>query len=325
MRLLLIVLLLLTSTAAIAHESRPFYIELTQQTEQRYQLLSKVPPSVPGDNQPRLLMPEQCTLVAGKDLYQQWYQCALPLDGEMLSIQYPLHNPSVSTMIRFRRLHGELQTVLLSPHEKQWTVPPAESISGVAGQYTVLGMQHILAGYDHLLFLACLIFIAGTLRRMVITLTGFTIAHSLTLVLAALGWLSLSVPAVEAVIALSIVFLARELLRPRRDTLTWRYPIAVASSFGLLHGLGFAAVLGEIGLPQTQVIAALVFFNLGVELGQLLFIFVIIGLYKSASRLHGYLASQGPIAVGSMEITILYSIGGLSTLWLFERIMVVFL
>mgnify|MGYP000444900844 CR=1 FL=1 len=228
-------------------------------------------------------------------------------------------------MIRLRRLHGELQTAFLSPHEKQWKVPPAESISGVAGQYTVLGIQHILAGYDHLLFLACLIFIAGTLRRMVITLTGFTIAHSLTLVMAALGWLSLSVPAVEAVIALSIVFLARELLHPRRDTLTWRYPIAVASSFGLLHGLGIAAVLSEIGLPQTQVIAALVFFNLGVELGQLLFIFIIVGLYNSAGRFHRYLASHGPLTAGGIKTAIIYSIGGLSTLWLFERTIVVLL
>ena len=138
--------------------------------------------------------------------------------------------------------------------------------------YLVFGVEHILSGMDHLLFIACLIFIAGTWRRILVTITGFTIAHSLTLTLSALELIRLPVPPIEATIALSIVFLAREIALDRRDTLTWRYPIAVSAGFGLLHGLGFASALKDIGLPQTEIPAALLAFNVGVEIGQIMFV-----------------------------------------------------
>jgi hypothetical protein len=123
-----------------------------------------------------------------------------------------------------------------------------------------------------------------------------------------------------AVIARSIVFLARELLRQRRDTLTWRYPIAVASSFGLLHGLGFAAVLGGIGLPQPQLVAALAFFNLGVELGQLLFILAAVFLYKLALWTWEWIGFRNLLSIEKTQMLLVYSVGGLSTLWVLERI-----
>jgi len=320
MRILLTGVLLLFGTMLQAHESRPFYIELIQHTEQRYQLCQKFPPSLPANNLPQLLMPASCTRVAGRDHLQQWYECAEPLDGQALRIHYPSANPSVSTLIRLQRNQGEVQTALLPPGQTRWQVPAGESVSGVLSQYTRLGVQHILAGYDHLLFVACLLFIAGNLSRIVVTLTGFTLAHSLTLALAAVGWLRLPIPAVEAVIALSIVFLARELLRDRRDTLTWRYPITVASSFGLLHGLGFAAVLGEIGLPQTQVVAALVSFNLGVELGQLLFALGVVLVFRLLRWLDGRTRSARLLSSPALQPVIVYGVGGLATLWLFERV-----
>ncbi len=118
--------------------------------------------------------------------------------------------------------------------------------------------------------------IAGTWRRILITITGFTIAHSITLALSALGLVRVPIPAVEAAIALSIVFLAVEIVRGDKTSLTYRYPIAVSSSFGLLHGFGFAAVLGETGLPQTEIPAALLFFNVGVELGQIAFVLAVV-------------------------------------------------
>ena len=136
--------------------------------------------------------------------------------------------------------------------EKPWLiVEKTPSRFSVAQTYAGLGIKHILLGFDHLLFLICLLFIAGTGKRIFITITGFTLAHSLTLVLSALNIVKLSIAPVEAIIALSIVFLATEIAKGRRNTLTWRYPVTVSASFGLLHGFGFAAVLNEIGLLRT--------------------------------------------------------------------------
>ncbi|MGE5722982.1 MAG: HupE/UreJ family protein, partial [Sphingomonadales bacterium] len=138
--------------------------------------------------------------------------------------------------------------------------------------YLKLGFDHIWSGLDHLLFVAGLMILAGSIRRVLVAVTGFTIAHSITLSLSALGLIHVPIPPVEAMIALSILFLAREIARPTPDGLARRFPILVSSSFGLLHGLGFAAALREIGLPRTETAVGLLFFNVGVEIGQILFI-----------------------------------------------------
>jgi hydrogenase/urease accessory protein HupE len=303
-----------------AHEARPFHIELTQQSEHRYLLRSKTPPSLPVQNTPLLLMPEQCRHIAGQATHQQLFECNQPLDGQWLTIQYPVINPSISSLIRFNRLSGEVQNALLSPQQLRWQIPAQESLQSVAVEYTELGVIHILVGYDHLLFLCCLVFLAGTAQRVFLAVTGFTAAHSLTLALAALGIVKIPVPFVEAVIALSIVFLARELVGHRRDTLSWRYPVLVACGFGLLHGLGFAAVLTDIGLPQTQLIPALLFFNLGVEIGQLLFIVVIALLHQTACWLGNLTTNYRHIIPAMFKATVIYFAGGLSALWAIERI-----
>jgi hydrogenase/urease accessory protein HupE len=139
----------------------------------------------------------------------------------------------------------------------------------IARAYTLLGVEHILSGYDHLLFVIGLLFLVGFQRRLVWTISAFTLAHSLTLASAALGWLTLRAPPVEACIALSIVLVAYEALQ-KEQTLSRRWPALVAFGFGLVHGLGFAGVLQEIGLPQQHLLAALLAFNVGVEIGQLL-------------------------------------------------------
>ena len=159
----------------------------------------------------------------------------------------------------------------------------------IAKDYTSLGVRHILEGYDYLLFLACLIMIAGTGRRILITVTGFTVAHSITLALSAFNLLRVPSAPVEAVIALSIVFLASEIAKEPRDTLTYKYPALVSVAFGLLHGLGFASVLRQIGLPQTEIVMGLLFFNIGVEIGQLAFIAMIILIYKLFMFVTNYL------------------------------------
>jgi hydrogenase/urease accessory protein HupE len=180
----------------------------------------------------------------------------------------------------------------------------------IAWAYTVLGVEHILSGIDHLLFVLALLFLVGFQRRLLWTITAFTVAHSLTLALSALGWLTLRVPPVEATIALSIVLVASEALQ-RQPTLSRRWPAVVAFLFGLVHGLGFAGALKEIGLPQHHLSAALLTFNIGVELGQLLVVGVAYLLYR---------AQAGWPKLALARTPALYVIGSVAAYWSIGRI-----
>lgn len=295
---------------AQAHEARPLSIVINESAANVYVLNTKTPPSIPVFNHPKILMPSFCTS-KGKI-----FRCSQDISGSLLKIQYPQFNPAVSTLIRVNRLSGEKHSVLLGPKESSWSFPTKETKIGVAKQYTQLGISHILGGVDHLLFLVGLLFIAKTRRRILIAITGFTCAHSITLILSALNLVRLPVAPVEAIIALSIVFVAAEIARGKRDTITYRYPIAVSSSFGLLHGFGFAAVLNEIGLPQTELLTGLLFFNVGVEIGQLIFVGGLVCLILVVQ-----LVSKMKIEyVFKFERSIAYVLGILAVYWMFERI-----
>jgi hydrogenase/urease accessory protein HupE len=180
----------------------------------------------------------------------------------------------------------------------------------IAWAYAVLGVEHILSGFDHLLFVLALLFLVGFNRRLVWTITAFTAAHSVTLALSALGVLTLRSPPVEATIALSIVLVAGEALH-RQPTLSRRWPALVAFLFGLVHGLGFAGALKEIGLPQNHLSVALLTFNLGVELGQLLVVGLAALLYRAIAAWPRFALARGPA---------LYAIGGVAAYWSFARI-----
>jgi hydrogenase/urease accessory protein HupE len=184
------------------------------------------------------------------------------------------------------------------------------SMVEIANAYGVLGVEHILSGFDHLLFVLALLFLVGFNRRLVLTITAFTVAHSLTLALSALGWLTLRPPPVEATIALSIALVAAEALNGRQ-TLARRWPALVAFMFGLVHGLGFAGALREIGLPQNHLPAALLTFNLGVEAGQLL---VVAAAYLAARVL-----ARAPALVAA-RVPALYAIGAVAAYWSIGRL-----
>lgn len=314
-----------------AHESRPVFIDISEQEPNLFSVGWQVPPSVPAFNYPSVVLPESCEAMAperilpGSGAYarQRPYFCSEGLSGQKIGISFPVLNPSVTTLIRLEFITGEKHTRLLSPKESLWLVPERESTSGVAKEYFGLGFDHILSGYDHLLFLACLILIAGTWRRILITVTGFTIAHSITLALAALGIFRVPIPPVEATIALSIVFLATEIARGRKNSLTWRYPIAVSSSFGLLHGFGFASVLSQIGLPQTEIPAALLFFNIGVEAGQVLFAAAVIAFFMAGILLFKKfknLTTTKELLLLRVERPAAYIVGSLASFWMIERV-----
>jgi hypothetical protein len=180
----------------------------------------------------------------------------------------------------------------------------------IARAYTVLGIGHILSGFDHLLFVLALLFLVGFNRQLVLALTAFTLAHSLTLGLSALGWLTLRRPPVEAAIALSIVLVAAEALH-NKPTLSRRWPALVAFLFGLVHGLGFAGALREIGLPQNHLLVALLTFNVGVELGQLLVVAAAYPVYRAFASGPKFAIARAPA---------LYAIGGVAAYWSIGRI-----
>lgn len=186
----------------------------------------------------------------------------------------------------------------------------ARGMGEIASAYTVLGVEHILSGFDHLLFVLALLFLVGFNRRLVWTITAFTLAHSVTLVLSVLGWLTLRQPPVEATIALSIVLVAGEALH-QRPTLSRRWPALVAFLFGLVHGLGFAGALTQFGLPQNHLAVALLSFNLGVELGQMM----LVALAFVAVRL----LSRGSV-VQRARTPALYMMGGVAAYWSWGRI-----
>jgi len=180
----------------------------------------------------------------------------------------------------------------------------------IAQAYTVLGVDHILSGYDHLLFVFALLFLVGFNRRLVWTITAFTAAHSVTLALAALGLLTLRSPPVEATIALSIVLVAGEALH-KEATLSRRWPAVVAFIFGLVHGLGFAGALKDIGLPQNHLPVALLTFNAGVEVGQLLVVSVAWLVWRTLARWPRFAVARAPA---------LYAIGSVAAYWSIGRI-----
>ena len=317
-------LVLLVPVGVSADDNRPVVVEIVQVGSHAYRISLRVPPSVPVINQPWLELPAVEDSAQGGAPQRvaaggapRRYVHPHGLHGQILEMQYPVGPPPVATIVRWTHQDGSLQTLVVAAGKRQICLPAEETGAGVARDYLHLGVHHIWVGTDHLLFWLCLICIADSFPRILATITGFTVAHSITLVLSALDLVRLPVPSVEAVIALSVVFLATEVVKGPRDNLTWRFPISVSCTFGLLHGLGFAAVLNEVGLPRSQLVTGLVFFNLGVEVGQILFaiaVVLIVGMLRwffrspSANNLPRC-AQQG---LG-------YAVGCIAAFWLIQR------
>jgi len=235
--------------------------------------------------------------------------------GETITI-VGLHGSTYEVLLRLINLNSQAITAVLNTDRPAYLVPAMDAVEGdeTMTAYIGLGIQHILLGLDHLLFVACLVYISATRKKLFLTITGFTLAHSVTLILAATEALVIPIPPVEVVIALSIVLLAREIVQNNEASLSLRYPVLVSSTFGLLHGFGFASVLADIGLPAHEKITALVCFNLGVEIGQLLFVaslFLVFWMLKKLYR---------PLSMGTLRVPVSYFCGVLATFWMFQRL-----
>lgn len=310
--------------SAAADELRPAYIELTQTSTTNWSLLWKASANSRLGRSGEAIIPEICAPVglpekrfaATNILTQSELKCTGPLDGQSIGLA-GLELSSTDALVRVAPLDTAMQTLRLTPDQPVAEIPSEQGqlqISNVAMTYTLLGIEHILEGFDHLLFVLALVLLLKGGWLVVQTVTAFTIAHSLTLVGTTLGYLSLPQQPVEAVIALSIVFLAVEIAKAKSGErrLSERFPWVVAFLFGLLHGFGFAGALAEIGLPQDDVPLALLTFNVGVEIGQLVIVasgLMILALIRRFSE-----PKLRPV-----KLMAAYGIGTISTYWFIER------
>ncbi len=297
---------------SLAHDPRPVVVDITEISSGSVVLTWRLPPGIEGANQPSLDLSPNCSLKTELP-FSKTFQCADPDLPEALGLKYPNYNPSLSTMIRFKPHRFDLRYIHLGPNDHTAPLPIDGTSSNVLTEYFDLGTSHILGGYDHILFVLCMMLLAARWQRIVLVVTGFTLGHSVTLALSSLGYINVAIEPIEALIALSIVFVAAEVARDNRETVTWRFPALVSSIFGLLHGLGFASALQEIGVPEQATFSALFAFNLRVVAGQLLVVGVILSLAWIALKMV-------PTSLPRLQIPAAYGIGILSSFWLIERL-----
>ena len=316
--------LLLVCLVGTAHADvfRPAYLELREAGEGRYDVTWKLPAQGDGRLAVEVVFPPGTTkltpprgLFSGSAYVERW-QVSRPggLAGQVVAID-GIAGGVTDVIVRLERSDGTSQLERLLPQRPQFIVKGTTGTAQIAWSYLVLGVEHILGGVDHLLFVLALLLIVRGTRRIVATITAFTLAHSMTLVAATLGWVQVAGPPVEATIALSIVFVAAEIVQEARGRpgLGSRRPWLLAFAFGLLHGLGFAGALRAVGLPEQAIPLALLFFNVGVEIGQLLFIACALPLAALGRRA----ALRWPVLSARIPAS---GIGCIAAFWTLERI-----
>ncbi len=310
---------------AHADELRPAYVELNQISQGEWSVLWKASARSRLGRTGEVIIPVSCTLVgeaerrfaASNILTRQTLKCSGSIAGQSIGLK-GLELATTDALVRIAPLDEETQTLRLTPDAPIATIVREEAIANVAWTYTIIGIEHIVFGFDHLLFVLALVLLLKGGWLVAKTVTAFTIAHSITLIGSTLGYLSLPSQPVEAIIALSIIFLAVEIVKAQRDDethgprLSERFPWIVAFLFGLLHGFGFAGALAEIGLPQDDVPMALLTFNLGVEIGQLIIVAIAFAVLALIRRFQQSWLQPAKTATS-------YAIGIIATYWFVER------
>jgi len=326
MALLALGAMALASVGASAHEVRPAYLSVQEEAPGEFNILFKTP--MQGDA--RLALKalfsgkvENLTPIVsrptGDAMVQTWRIRAIEsLAGQDVLID-GLRSTMTDALVRVEFADGSTWVARLTPGAPVASIPASQSGWLVFGIYLRHGMEHIAFGFDHLLFVASLMLIVRDWRKLVKAVTAFTVAHSITLTFATLGWVTLPSPPVETMIALSIVLVAAEVVRMERGQLSLAIvrPWVVAFAFGLLHGFGFAGALVDLGLPQSDIPVALFAFNIGVEVGQLAFIAVILAAVYSVRRI---VAIPRQAVVASA-----YGIGTVAAFWSIERLDAMFM
>jgi hydrogenase/urease accessory protein HupE len=316
-------LFLVVGTAA-ADTFRPAYLQLTERSNETYdvrwkttaideQTVIPVTPVYPVGS--RIIVPLATNYADGTAVMTGSVKVPGGLEGKQLRFE-GLEGTQNQVLVRLIRADGGDELYKVTPDEPKLAIASETDAIGVSLRYTQLGIEHILVGFDHLLFIAALTLLVADVRKLVWTLTSFTLAHSITLALVTLDIISVPVPPVEAFIALSIVFVAVEVIRKWRGemTLATRKPWLVAFAFGLLHGLGFASALAQVGLPPNNIPLSLLFFNVGVEIGQLFFVTALLALVAVVFRL------SSPTFLTRVTLVGAYGIGGVASYWLIDRV-----
>ena len=325
---LLIAALVFTAIApARADEFKPAYLQLTQLDQHTYDVLWKIPaideattlkvkPQFPDATE--ALTEVRSTFSRGVTVQRWRIRVPQGLDGKAIFFSQ-LSETRIDVLARLVRVDGTVQLERILSVHPSFVARRSPARLEVVRTYTILGIEHILSGFDHLLFVLALVLLVQGTRRLVVTITAFTAAHSLTLAGATLGWVHVPAPPVEASIALSIVFVASEIVHARqgRYSVTQHYPWVVAFTFGLLHGFGFAGALAEVGLPQSSIPIALLFFNVGVEIGQLVFVGAVLAVMAIGWRAQRRLRFSQPAWLWRIGP---YAIGALASFWLVERV-----
>jgi hydrogenase/urease accessory protein HupE len=325
--LVAVAILVASPASGRADEFKPGYLQLTQIDHDAYDVLWKIPainelttlkvkPQFPDGTATVGVM--LSTYARGMTV-QRW-RIRVPdgLDGKAIVFS-PLSETRIDVLARLVRLDGTVQLERILPVDARFVVRSTPGQLEVVRTYTVLGLEHILSGFDHLLYVLAMLMLVTGWRRILLTMTAFTATHSLTLTAATLGWVNVPQPPVEACIALSILFVAREIVQAHRGRagLTARWPWAVSFTFGLMHGLGFAGALAQVGLPAGAIPTALLFFNVGVELGQLMFVASVLALIAVGRTLAQSFQWRQPAWAWRVGP---YTIGGLASFWLVQRV-----
>jgi hydrogenase/urease accessory protein HupE len=319
--LLLLSLALLAAGRAAAHEVRPALLQITERADGGWRIQWKQPAMgeamirlEPHLSSGWLEAPPDTEYAAPGFVVRTWEVASrAPLDGQTLRID-GLRRSITDVLVQVELADGRRVEALVKPVNPTLRFRLAQAPAPSVPAYLKLGVEHILTGVDHLAFVLGLLLLVGANAGLVKAVTAFTVAHSVTLAAAALGWVNVPSALVESLVALSIVFVAAELLRPEPG-LTRRRPWLVAFAFGLLHGLAFASALAEIGLPPTAVAASLLLFNIGVEVGQLMFVAVAVAAMLALRRL--------PLPRGA-GLAPPYAIGSFAAFWFIERVAAVF-
>jgi hydrogenase/urease accessory protein HupE len=316
----------ISTSASYAHELQPGYLEVRLTEQDRYAARWKIPIAGGRPMAITAVLPENCDQRSSVDLRWDgaayvglWVAtCSGGLEGGLIRID-GLEKTSTDVLVRFDFANGTNEARRLTPGDPSFTVPTQPNRFEVAKTYTLLGGEHILFGVDHLLFVFALLLLVKGTGRVIATITAFTVAHSITLTGATLGFVHMPGPPVEAAIALSIAFVASEIIHSRqgRPGMTEKYPWVVALVFGLLHGLGFAGALADLGLPQQSIQVALLFFNIGVEVGQLLFIAAVFLLMALARTVTERIKLPQPAWAWSIAP---YGIGCAAAFWVIQRV-----
>ncbi|PLW67306.1 HupE/UreJ family protein [Pseudohalioglobus lutimaris] len=311
------------SLSAQAHRFAPSLLKVNEIGPGQYHLVWKTPLQGTSNIPLRPTWPASCEVTQasppqteGTGRVSSW-QLTCPelgpegIVGETLGVD-GLGPNQASAMVMVSLQDGRQYQQVLNAEQPSFVIPADSSAGEVAGDYTYLGIEHIWGGIDHLLFVFGLLLLVGGGKRLLWTITAFTLGHSITLSLVTLGFFDYPVALVEFTIALSIFVLAIELTRAGRNDLIWRNPWWLAGGFGLLHGMGFAGALAETGLPQDNVPLALLFFNVGIELGQIAFIFVLLALWWALRK---------PLSPWQDRLrwVPVYVLGSLSAFWCIER------